>query len=245
MSSVSQERITQDTRKAHILRGLINARSHLSLEVDEVDDMLGSLLLDITNDHMILDDVVSPSPRSSIKIGNEFTAHTKLKGVPVSFKSQILHIAKHKRGSLHVCAIPDLIIYSQKREGFRIPLYSLDDHLRFKLAGQHHKARVHDLSDSGARVFADPELDLTVGNTLKDCELSVGDLALPVRCEIRHIRDDHRRGKQAVGVHFLDLELKERRVLRNFLFSLERERLREEQDDGDSNTSDEETTLKA
>ncbi|MEM7363544.1 MAG: PilZ domain-containing protein [Pseudomonadota bacterium] len=242
MPSVTQERITKLDRKIHILRGLISSRSHLSLQVPDVQDMLGSILLDITDQHMIFDDVVSPQSISPIKVGTEFTVHTKLKGVPVSFDSQILHVARHKGGSLHVCNIPDLVIYSQKRDGYRISLLTLDDHLRFEISGTPHEARVHDLSDSGARILTAPDIALSVGQTLSTCQLNVGNLSLPLGCEIRHIREDHRRGKLAVGVHFLDLDLKERRKLRNFLFSLEREKLREDQND---DPVDQQTTLNA
>ncbi|XOV88270.1 MAG: flagellar brake protein [Pseudomonadota bacterium] len=227
-STNSEEIVVEETRINQIIRGLASSRTALTLALNDSDQWLNSIVLDVTADRMILDDVVHRGTDAEVQAGSVFSARSRVKGIPVSFSSRVMRIGANRAGKFLECSLPEYLRYAQKRTSYRLSLpSSLRPQLFFRVGEEELEATVRDISEGGAKVLLKGEHPLALGEETSECELLLDESSvLTTNARICHLRTDARRQISEIGLQFMTLQPQERRLLRDWIFKFERQRLR-------------------
>ncbi len=227
-SSDTGEIVVEENRISQIIKGLAASRTALTLALANGDQAVNSIVLDVTADRMILDDIVHRGTDAQIQEGSEFSAQSRVKGIPVSFKSRVERVGANRSGKYLECLLPEYLRYAQKRTSYRLTLpSSLRPQLVFRVGDEEVEAVVRDISEGGAKVLLKGEHPLVAGEEPSDCELVLDESSiLKTNARICHLRTDTRRQISEIGLQFMSLEPQELRLLRDWIFKFERMRLR-------------------
>jgi c-di-GMP-binding flagellar brake protein YcgR len=224
----SDDIVTNENRKVQILKGLASARSLLTLALPESKRTMSTTLLDLTENNIILDELVHSGREKPMSVGSRFTAFSKVKGIPVNFRSEVQHIAPHRDGMFYVCSMPDVLKYDQKRSSYRLPVYGVPKpEVTLNYPGMTIVGNIADISDGGAKLLLAPDVEIEVGDELFDCEINLLDTTITSQVKICHVHVDRSRNLLDVGIEFTSLKPRNRHELRDWIFALERKRLRE------------------
>ncbi|MCB1694188.1 MAG: flagellar brake protein [Pseudomonadales bacterium] len=224
----SDDIVVNETRKAQILKGLAASRTLLQLQLPDRKSTVSTTLLDLTNDSIILDETVHAGMEEPMKVGSRFSATSKVKGIPVNFRSEVKHIGVGKGGIYFVCSMPDYLQYSQKRTSYRLSMATTErPAIRLVDGERSFEGTANDISEGGAKLILPADPALTSGEEMPECQIILTEgLVLSTEARICHIRNDSRRGRAEVGIQFLTLSPRDRTHLRDWIFACERKRLR-------------------
>lgn len=228
------EAVTAETnhgRKVHLLKGLMDARSTLTVTWAGLSRPVTTALVEVLpeTDQFIFDEFI-PRAANDIAPNTPIFVQGKLKGVLVEFQTIVLRSAEEGKFVSHYCAMPGEVVYHQKRREFRLRAPALH-RMGVSLA--------HEDSSTSGRL-----IDISVGGTnveLKElpewaeedqhilCALDLGDdLRIETDAVIRHVAETNLRQSQVhrLGLQLLSLTPVERRKLRQWINLVERRRAR-------------------
>ncbi len=228
------EAVTAETnlsRKVHLLRGLIDARSMLSINYPGLNTTASTSLVDVLPDtgEIVLDELI-PRAANVIEPDSPVYLRGKLKGVLIEFKSRFSRAERDGDILSHFCAMPNEVVYHQKRREFRLSSPAIQK-LSVNLAHEESnlQGRLIDISVGGTNVELKELPDWAAQDQTIVCELELDDdLRIATDAVIRHVGEHQLRHNQVhrLGLQLLSLTPAERRKLRQWINLVERKRLR-------------------
>lgn len=130
MSEYEQE-ISENTRKRHLLNQLLQSRSQLSLKIAGAEGKFSSafIAMDANSNFLHLDQPFSSQfsgtnsdQQALAKPGTVLAVTGRIRGAPLKFDTTLTEIRQTGGTPLHICSLPDKIIYEQQRDQFRLEL---------------------------------------------------------------------------------------------------------------------------
>ncbi|MFP4160588.1 MAG: flagellar brake protein [Ectothiorhodospira sp.] len=205
------------------LRDLEARHTHLNIRLDNEPDFFSSQLMRLDPGHgwLFLEELTPYQGHLRVAPGRTMQVYTLLDGMPLHFKSPVLHTGEHDDTAFYVVGLPESMDDEQKRTHFRTRLAD-KPHVELVIRdrdGGSYPGRLEDLSLGGLRAL------LPVGTPIGSGDLlQVEDLTLPgeppIRCglQVRCVREDRALGGLIVGGRFFDLgEQEAQRILRELL----------------------------
>jgi CRP-like cAMP-binding protein len=118
-----QLEVRKKHRKLQLLNRLVQSRSSVSLSLPRASGNFTSLCLAVNpeDNSLHLDEVVSEY-RNPVLVGDTLSVTGSLNGTPLKFKTKVKEINKLDRRPLYVCSLPEVLVYEQQRDQFRLVL---------------------------------------------------------------------------------------------------------------------------
>ncbi len=234
--------VSDAARKTHLLKALVESRSLLTIILPDFREPVSSAVLEVTAEHIILDELIPHSANLAFTPGMVFSVTTKLKGIPIKFHSRVDMPGQSSDGiTYYACDIPEVVNYHQKRRDYRLPsrgatwpsilVSSINEAEDPSTDVVSLSGRVTDISMGGVSA----EFDALPGWAGKDrtvsCSIELTDgPMLFSRALIRHIRTrvKGRKNRQvhSFGLEFISLNEMNRKQLQHWIFHSERKLLR-------------------
>ncbi len=196
------------------LRLLAKSKSSISGYFNHGNDFFLTSIVDVLRDQNILVLDVSPDPELNQKItdADNIVLKTKHLGVTAQFKTQSIQTAKFQGQHLFACAIPDDLLWVQRREHFRVRIPQSNNAL-FQIKtnqGDTNEYRIIDVSGGGIAI-ADESFSLKVeaGDEFNDVALIFNDeLSCSTDLTVQNtlpLHFDKPTAGQRIGCHFSGL----------------------------------------
>ena len=153
------------------------------------------------------------------------------RGIPWDFKIRSLTEVTEGNDSYLRCTIPASIHINSRRDNFRVAIpVSFDYEISFFIGEKHHKARILDLSCTGAqiRVPSNSNFSKEQQDLMHDAELHLGEqLHCPVNFKVQwlHYLEETAR----MGIEFSNLSAKQADTIHRMVNEIERETIRKNQ----------------
>ncbi len=153
------------------------------------------------------------------------------RGIPWDFKIRSLTEVTEGNDSYLRCTIPASIHINSRRNNFRVAIpVSFDYEISFSIEEKRHKARILDLSSTGAqiRVPSNSNFSKEQQDLMHDAELHLGDqLTCPVSFKVQwlHYLEETAR----MGIEFDNLNANEANIIHRLVNEIERETIRKNQ----------------
>lgn len=227
------EKISQPAQIASLLRRVHEERALLTITLSGSDDQYKSVVLEVNlaKGYVLLDELHPPEGHGRFLAAKKFHAHTRLKGVDISFGGILQESTQEGGMALYQVALPTLILYRQRRTSYRvhvgaglvIPVTLDDEKLR------HLQGILCDISTGGIglRLKADPSLAIDNGAIFSACEIQLpGNERIHSGLELRFVSPVDQRNMVRFGGRFVRLEPSDQKLVEHFVVSLERELLK-------------------
>lgn len=227
------EKISQPAQIASLLRRVQEERALLTVTLPGSDDQYKSVVLEVNlaRGYMLLDELHPPAGHGRFLAAKKFHAHTRLKGVDISFGGILQESSQENGMALYQIALPTLILYRQRRTSFRvhvgvglvIPVTLDDEKLR------HLQGLLCDISIGGIglRLKSDPSLAIDNGAVFTGCDIQLpGNEHIHSSLELRFVSSVDQRNMVRFGGRFVRLEPADRKRVEHLVVSLERELLK-------------------
>ena len=227
------EKISQPAQIASLLRRVHEERALLTVTLPGSDDEYKSVVLEVNlaKSHVLLDELHPLEGHGRFLAAKKFHAHTRLKGVDISFGGILRESSQEGGIALYQIALPTMILYRQRRTSFRahvgaglvIPVTLDDEKLR------HLQGHLCDISIGGIglRLKSDPSPGIDNGAIFSDCEILLPDNErIHSGLELRFVSPADPRNTVRFGGRFVGLEAAARKRVEQFVVSLERELLK-------------------
>ncbi len=231
--SGTNEKITHPAQIAGLLRRVHEERALLTISLPGSNDQFKSVVLevDLAKNFVLLDELHPHDGHGRLLAVKKFHAHTRLKGVDISFGG-ILEGATQENGmALYQVALPTQILYRQRRSSFRVRVgaglivpVTLSNQNLLQLQGE-----LCDISTGGIglRLKLDPTQAIDNGSIFPDCNIQLpSNEHVHSGLELRFISPADARNMVRFGGRFLGLESSNQKLIEHFVASLERELLR-------------------
>jgi c-di-GMP-binding flagellar brake protein YcgR len=224
------ERITDPARIAQLLKRLKDSRALLSVTVPAVTDVYLSAVLgvDAAGGSFELDELAPPDGHPALLAAGRLNAFAQCSGVDLSFTAALRSVERDSNGNFYRLAFPAVLFYRQRREHYRVRVARGQPvPLVIGLDEQHAvEGLLHDISAGGLggefERYQGPALVL--GQVLPDCELRLHDHPpLHLSLEVRFVSADEPLHRLRLGARFLELGRQERKLIEQFVASLDRE----------------------
>ena len=153
------------------------------------------------------------------------------RGIPWDFKIRSLTEVTEGNDSYLRCTIPASIHINSRRNNFRVAIpVSFDYEISFFIEEKHHKARILDLSSTGAqiRIPGNGNFSKEQQHLIHDAELHLADqLTCPVSFTVQwvHYLEETAR----MGIEFANLNASESDTIHRLVNEIERETIRKNQ----------------
>lgn len=227
------EKVTDSARISGLLTHLLDNRSLLSILIPGTQDSHNSAVLEVDIDRgwMVIDEL---SPKSGNKLllkAGKFQARTRLKGVDVSFTSEIEASGEENGISFYRIAIPKVIDYRQQRAHYRAKI-SVAKQVEVQLEvakGENLSGILNDISVGGIGIrFSGNSLpDLEQGKRIPRCQihLPTGE-DIFCKIEIRFTSIGAEGNYRLVGARFIQLSPAQEAAVAKYVAYLDREFIR-------------------
>ncbi len=227
------EKITQPAQIASLLRRVHEERALLTITLPGSDDPYKSVVVEVNlaKGYVLLDELHPPAGHGRFLAEKKFHAHTRLKGVDISFAGILQESTLEGGIALYQVALPTLILYRQRRTSFRvhvgaglvIPVTLDDEKLR------HLQGLLCDISIGGIglRLKSDQPPAIDNGAVFSACEIQLpGNERIHSGLELRFVSPVDQRHMVRFGGRFVGLAPADRKRVEHFVVSLERELLK-------------------
>lgn len=227
------EKISHPAQIAGLLRRVHEERALLTITLPGSNDQYKSVVLEVNlaKGFVLLDELHPHEGHGRFLAVKKFHAHTRLKGVDISFGGILEESTQEGGMALYQVALPTLILYRQRRTSFRVRVgaglivpVTLSDQNLLQLQGV-----LCDISTGGIglRLKLDPSLAIDNGVIFPDCSIQLpGNEPIHSGLELRFVSPADQRSMVRFGGRFLGLESSNQKLIEHFVASLERELLR-------------------
>lgn len=218
-----------------VMRGLRDRVAHISVFFNEGQDTLLTVLVAVTNDHLILD--ISPdneTNRKAAEAGKHFCV-TTLDKVRVQFILRGFTLVNYEGRPAFRAAWPDEVLRLQRREYYRLvapiarPLKCLMP-LPLPEGGQHlHEANVFDISGGGLGIAA-PAEHIPFGTDMKfpNCRIDLPEIGIVTCtlkiCSVFEVTLKSGARIKRAGGEFINLPGPMMTLIQRYIIKVERER---------------------
>lgn len=192
--------------------------------------------VDRQKNRLILDEMIPNDAERFLQNGEPFRIEAFHEGVRVAWECrQVVQIAEHQGSRCYFCPIPLEVHYHQRRNAFRAQLKQ-SDQVKVELAGAKLGSPVAgqllDISATGCKLRfpGDATHGLQTGQVYESftAQLPFGAMTTPV--ELRYLHYDEKLDTTIVGVRFYRMSGLEQRQVERFVYQLQREARRYDND---------------
>lgn len=185
---------------------------------------------------LILDELMPSDGERYMNGGEAFRVESFHDGVRIAWDCAAgMQESDYQGERCYIGGIPDEVLYHQRRNAFRAALRQADQ-VKVELAGTKLRTPLDglmlDISASGCKVrlTGNASEQLQPGQVYEECValLPVGRLEAAV--ELRHVRYDDKLDLTFIGLHFATLSGLQQRLVERFVYQLQREARRFEND---------------
>lgn len=221
------ERITSIPQLAAILRRLHDEHALLSVSFPGGKEIFTSAVLDVKPDQslFLLDELSPRHGHEQVKPESILTVEARLQGVDVRFQAQVKELAEEDGIALYRAALPEYLLYRQRRQFHRVPVKLTLQH-GISLAAAADKpvnARLTDMSVGGFGGVAAQNSNLVEG-AIYTCHIQFPrQEPVTASVQIRFAKVDSVRRQQRFGAMFVDLSPQDSRRIQRIVMDLERE----------------------
>ena len=192
--------------------------------------------VDRQKNRLILDEMIPNDAERFLQNGEPFRIEAFHEGVRVAWEClQAVQIAEHQGSRCYFCPIPQEVHYHQRRNAFRAQLKQ-SEQVRVELAGDKLRSAVAgqllDISATGCKLRfpGDATHGLQTGQVYEGftAQLPFGAMTTPV--ELRYLHYDEKLNMTIAGVRFYRMSGLEQRQVERFVYQLQREARRYDND---------------
>ncbi|MFW5910904.1 MAG: flagellar brake protein [Thiohalospira sp.] len=231
--------ITRPHQIVGILRRLADGRHIVNVSTPYSGNQIHtSAILDVNAErgYLLLDEL-NPAPSTYNGLAERrLGIFAQLGGVDVSFSATVERVGTEDGTPWVLLALPDHLLYQQRREHFRAAASSADPvSVRLGLEGREGPMIQGELADIsigglGVRVDSRTELpeDFGHGTIIPYAAVDVPDQPRPLECklEVRSVREDTENRRRQIGLRFMDLDPRSERQVEKIVFAIDREQRR-------------------
>lgn len=183
------ELIASPGRIAALLKRLLEEQPFLLVTFPELHTPYASALLTVDTDSngLVLDELKPATGHHGVQAGATLQVHARLAGVDLYFDTEIATIELQDGIHLYHAALPDKLIYRQRREHVRVPLPQ-DAHIQLQHETRAAEARLLDLSSSGFGGVLLDECSL-VADKRYTCTLTISTEIIRATAELRYLAE--------------------------------------------------------
>lgn len=192
--------------------------------------------VDRQKNRLILDEMIPNDAERFLQNGEPFRIEAFHEGVRVAWEClQAVQIAEHQGSRCYFCPIPQEVHYHQRRNAFRAQLKQ-SDQVKVELAGAKLGSPVPgqllDISATGCKLRfpGDATHGLQTGQVYESftAQLPFGAMTTPV--ELRYLHYEEKLDMTIAGVRFYRMSGLEQRQVERFVYQLQREARRHDND---------------
>ncbi len=224
------ERITDPARIAQLLKRIKDSRTLLSVTLPRTADVYLSTVLNVDADRATfdLDELAPASGHLALLADGRISAFAQCCGVDIRFTASLRDTARDASGNFYRLALPAVLHYRQRREHYRVRI-GRGQIVPVRIGALQEapiEGVLHDISAGGVggefERYRGPRLEL--GQVLPDCELQLHDgQRLQVALEVRFVSLDETARRLRLGARFTDLTPRGRKLIEQFVATLDRE----------------------
>lgn len=229
----ASEKVTHPGQIASLLKRMHDERALLTVTLPGSDYQYRSAVVevDLVKGHLLLDELYPVEGHARLIEAKKFHVHTRLKGVDIDFAGVLAEAASEAGIALYKVPLPAQIFYRQRRTSYRVHIgaglaipVSLDDKGLLRLEGQ-----LCDISAGGVGVRLKSEQPLSVndGVVFSECAIRLpGNKRILSGLELRFVSPVDPLHFVRIGGRFVGLERSDKKLVEQFVVSLERELLK-------------------
>ncbi len=216
--------------KAHkllILRTLQENRCHLNLAIEGINGAFMSIILatDATNSWLELDELAASEGHTALLEHKSYRASAWLKGINTEFMARIIAQRENEGLIRYRSSLPDAIYQHQRRASYRTPVSMMSSpEVRLVLSGNRViKAKISDISTSGALLSAPANSQLEVGDKVTQCIFkALGNKLIIIEADIKREFDLKHSSRKRLGCRFTNVNLQTTQEIQRYVASVER-----------------------
>jgi c-di-GMP-binding flagellar brake protein YcgR len=227
------QRVTHPAQIASLMTRILDERALLTVTLSGAEAHYKSAVLavNLEQGHLLMDELHPRDGHARFLKLNKCYAHTRLKGVDVSFVCNLRATRDEGGSALYTVDLPPLLYYRQRRADYRAHV-GAGLAVPVRLANKDSASLEGVLQDIslggiGARIKHQPAVALDVGTTFAECHLQIPESG-HIQCglELRFVAPPDARNFMRIGGRFLDLEKSQARSVAQFVTALERAQMR-------------------
>jgi c-di-GMP-binding flagellar brake protein YcgR len=218
-------RVTLVSYIVSLLQNLKNDRALLTVTIPGDSLECKSTVLDIQpqSGYFIIDELSPRAGHDRFVANGQCHVYGKLKGVSISFTSQLIRTGQKDGLGYYHLALPSHVDYRQRRENYRIRV-GIRNAIAVTLnlpTGETVSGEMHDLSRGGMRIrFRKPAPPLQTPQIVPcQFQLPAGN-TISCLVEIRRLSNDD---PAHIGARFVELDRSQKRLIEQFITAQERE----------------------
>jgi c-di-GMP-binding flagellar brake protein YcgR len=227
--AADSELITDQTRIARLLERLARRHTPLSVEIPGHKERYTSCTVDVERSHVLLDELMPSTGHPHLLKAGKLRIACKLDGVEIKFNATLDRADEKNNLLTYYMILPTQMEYRQRRQDYRVHI-PMSKVLRVIIDGDDDTVTegvLHDLSRTGAGViFSVANITLERGLKYEGAiELPDGE-QLYCSVELRYSKTTQPGKQQLTGVHFIDIQPAQTRLISRCISELEREIIR-------------------
>lgn len=152
----------------------------------------------------------------------------RLEGVELRFSARLLEAGSKAGVAFYKVALPEELVYKQKREYFRVTLLGSPVSFQGRLGedeGILLQGHLYDLSLGGAKVVLEQTAPLSAGDILSACRIRLPDgVDIPFSLRVCYAGADKSGGGTVLGGQFRDLQKSDENRIARFISDVQREK---------------------
>ncbi len=206
-------------------------RTSLSVSVPGSDDQFQSIVLDtaMQEDHFLMDELAPVEGHKLLMKAGELKVQTRLNGSEMLFKTRLLGADSEGGTAFYQVAIPDWILYSQRRANYRVRVgYSTNIPVKAACeANRQVEGTLFNLSMGGFCLLTERLPDWQIGARIPFCKIEFDDgTSFDCEVELRNTRRHENGSDYLLGFMFTALNRPQKNYIQKKVVRLEREQLR-------------------
>ncbi|WP_339079724.1 flagellar regulator YcgR PilZN domain-containing protein [Pseudomonas sp. TMP9] len=220
------------------LRQLQEDHDPLVITFHERNQRFQSYVIEVDRDKklLVLDELMPSDGERYLVNGEAFSVEAFHEGVRVAWKcEQTVRIAEHGGARCYFSAMPLEVVYHQRRSAFRAPLQPSES-IKIELSGDKLRTALPgellDISATGCKLRFAGTLgsNLQAGQVYERFTAKFPFGAMTTAIEVRHVQYEENLNTTFIGARFHRINGQEQRLVERFVFHLQREARRFDND---------------
>ncbi len=185
----------------------------------------------------LLDEMVPSEGHKKATNGDPFRITASDNGIAIIFKGQVINTITRDENDYYLLNLPQYIEYKQRRKAFRVPI-SIENNVPIHVSikdQEINNIQMRDISFTGVSFIAkglNLENQIQINNILEPISITTKERKIIYsKLEIKRVRYIERDNNTFVAGRFIDLTHSQQRSIELFISELERENIRNKQDE--------------
>lgn len=223
----SAERITQKDRIIAVLQRIRDARSVLLVHFERDNNIFTSAVLEVDVDkQLVMFDELNPSAGHDKFLATKAMYVTaRLEGISARFRVNLKTTKRDQNPAIYVTALPEKIIYEQRRASFRVRVpQSVQISVTVVAAsGNSYTGSLMDISAHGVGAYIDKSAPFDKEEQDYTCRIDLPDgTFISGEMEMKFLKMDEKLDQWQIGGQFVNLSGPQNNTVSRFVMGLQR-----------------------